>query len=132
MFFVLSDENQTNDTVARSTCSFTSYHSTYSVLFFNYPGGYLRVSSQGYYRVSRLFDSRLSRIEYPFQLDDLFFNNPRDVIRGYNGTIFAYGQTGSGKSFTMFGPDIGNNSLKGIIPRSCEYVYRLSNHPMCS
>lgn len=27
----------------------------------------------------------------------------RDVLNGYNGTIFAYGQTGSGKTYTMVG-----------------------------
>ncbi|KAF9227909.1 P-loop containing nucleoside triphosphate hydrolase protein [Gyrodon lividus] len=25
----------------------------------------------------------------------------KDVLDGYNGTVFAYGQTGSGKTFTM-------------------------------
>jgi len=38
-----------------------------------------------------------------------------DVLQGYNGTIFAYGQTGAGKSFTMFGPDISEESMKGIV-----------------
>jgi kinesin family protein 5 len=47
-----------------------------------------------------------------------------DVIGGYNGTIFAYGQTGAGKSFTMFGPDISVPELKGIIPRSCEQIFK--------
>ena len=28
----------------------------------------------------------------------------KDVLEGYNGTIFAYGQTGSGKTHTMEGP----------------------------
>lgn len=27
----------------------------------------------------------------------------KDVVDGYNGTIFAYGQTGSGKTYTMTG-----------------------------
>eukprot|EP01084_Bolivina_argentea_P148947 260295_1 len=27
----------------------------------------------------------------------------RDVVNGYNGTIFVYGQTGSGKTYTMYG-----------------------------
>ncbi|KNC50491.1 uncharacterized protein AMSG_00654 [Thecamonas trahens ATCC 50062] len=42
-----------------------------------------------------------------------------DVKAGYNGTLFAYGQTGSGKTFSMFGPRIGDASLRGIIPRAC-------------
>jgi len=46
-----------------------------------------------------------------------------DVMKGYNGTIFAYGQTGSGKTFTMQGPDIENQELKGIIPRIVEAIF---------
>eukprot|EP00029_Vermamoeba_vermiformis_P007434 TRINITY_DN321_c0_g1_i1.p1 TRINITY_DN321_c0_g1~~TRINITY_DN321_c0_g1_i1.p1 ORF type:complete len:1029 (+),score=352.71 TRINITY_DN321_c0_g1_i1:163-3249(+) len=47
-----------------------------------------------------------------------------DVLQGYNGTIFAYGQTGAGKSFTMFGPDIIEESMKGIIPRACSHIFQ--------
>jgi len=47
-----------------------------------------------------------------------------DVLQGYNGTVLVYGQTGSGKSFTMFGPDIMANDKKGIIPRSCDYIFQ--------
>eukprot|EP01114_Cavostelium_apophysatum_P013371 TRINITY_DN3225_c0_g1_i1.p1 TRINITY_DN3225_c0_g1~~TRINITY_DN3225_c0_g1_i1.p1 ORF type:complete len:1612 (-),score=534.39 TRINITY_DN3225_c0_g1_i1:42-4877(-) len=47
----------------------------------------------------------------------------RDLISGYNGTIFAYGQTGSGKSFSMFGPDISDPNMKGIIPRACAHIF---------
>lgn len=52
-------------------------------------------------------------------------------MNGYNGTIFAYGQTGSGKTFTMLGPseESGNSThnLRGIIPRSFEYLFYLIN-----
>lgn len=34
----------------------------------------------------------------------------RDVIRGFNSTIFAYGQTGSGKTYTMFGQHWDDNA----------------------
>ncbi|KRX94447.1 Kinesin-like protein KIF15, partial [Trichinella pseudospiralis] len=49
-------------------------------------------------------------------------------IEGYNGTIFAYGQTGSGKTYTMIGPCVSESSvvddkLRGIIPRSLEYLF---------
>ena len=27
----------------------------------------------------------------------------KEVLEGYNGTVFAYGQTGSGKTYTMMG-----------------------------
>jgi Tfp pilus assembly pilus retraction ATPase PilT len=43
------------------------------------------------------------------------------VMQGYNGTIFAYGQTGTGKTFTMEGVDAPE--LKGIIPRSIEWIF---------
>lgn len=43
----------------------------------------------------------------------------KDVLFGYNGTIFAYGVTGSGKTHTMFGK-IGDVDEEGIIPRMCE------------
>ncbi|KAH7341124.1 kinesin heavy chain [Rhizoctonia solani] len=47
----------------------------------------------------------------------------KDVINGYNGTVFAYGQTGSGKTFTMMGADIDSEELKGIIPRITEQIF---------
>ncbi|KAG0259380.1 hypothetical protein DFQ27_004080, partial [Actinomortierella ambigua] len=46
-----------------------------------------------------------------------------DVINGYNGTVFAYGQTGSGKTFTMMGPSIDDEDLKGIIPRIVDQIF---------
>lgn len=48
----------------------------------------------------------------------------KDVLDGYNGTVFAYGQTGSGKTFTMMGADIDNDELKGIIPRITEQIFQ--------
>ena len=46
-----------------------------------------------------------------------------DVMEGYNGTIFAYGQSGSGKTYTMYGPDIFDDTFKGIIPRIVEDIF---------
>ncbi len=48
-----------------------------------------------------------------------------DVLSGYNGTIFAYGQTGSGKTYTMFGSDIYDDQLKGIIPRAAYDIFNV-------
>ncbi|KAI0703608.1 kinesin heavy chain [Cytidiella melzeri] len=48
----------------------------------------------------------------------------RDVLDGYNGTVFAYGQTGSGKTFTMMGADIDSPELKGLIPRITEQIFQ--------
>eukprot|EP01083_Nonionella_stella_P083193 229893_1 len=49
----------------------------------------------------------------------------RDVLHGYNGTIFAYGQTGSGKTHSLFGDMTDPNSTqRGIIPRACEQIFQ--------
>ncbi|KAH9946031.1 kinesin heavy chain [Epithele typhae] len=48
----------------------------------------------------------------------------KDVMDGYNGTVFAYGQTGSGKTFTMMGADIDSPELKGLIPRITEQIFQ--------
>lgn len=45
------------------------------------------------------------------------------VLEGFNGTVFAYGQTSSGKTFTMTGPSIDDEELKGIIPRMVRTVF---------
>ena len=46
----------------------------------------------------------------------------KDVLCGYNGTIFAYGQTSSGKTHTMEGV-IGDPGLQGIIPRIVNDIF---------
>ena len=47
-----------------------------------------------------------------------------DIMSGYNGTIFAYGQSGSGKTYTMYGNDLYDENLKGIIPRIVEEIFK--------
>ncbi|XP_047668229.1 kinesin-like protein KIF15-A isoform X3 [Tachysurus fulvidraco] len=57
-------------------------------------------------------------------------NIVESCMNGYNGTIFAYGQTGSGKTFTMLGPNEltdFSDELRGVIPRSFEYLFFLIN-----
>lgn len=49
-------------------------------------------------------------------------NIVKDVLMGYNGTIFAYGQTSSGKTHTMEGV-IGEPDLQGIIPRIVNDIF---------
>lgn len=39
---------------------------------------------------------------------------------GFNACLFAYGQTGSGKSYSI----VGYGENKGIIPRTCEEIFR--------
>jgi len=46
----------------------------------------------------------------------------KDVLMGYNGTIFAYGQTSSGKTHTMEGV-MGDPHLQGIIPRIVNDIF---------
>ncbi|XP_054166288.1 kinesin heavy chain-like [Oppia nitens] len=55
----------------------------------------------------------------------------KDVLGGYNGTIFAYGQTSSGKTHTMEGV-LGDSMLQGIIPRIVNdifnYIYSMDEN----
>lgn len=55
----------------------------------------------------------------------------KDVLNGYNGTIFAYGQTSSGKTHTMEGV-IGDSLTQGIIPRIVQdifnYIYSMDEN----
>ncbi|XP_063285495.1 kinesin heavy chain [Pelobates fuscus] len=46
----------------------------------------------------------------------------KDVLDGYNGTIFAYGQTSSGKTHTMEGK-LHDHQLMGIIPRIAHDIF---------
>uniref|UniRef100_A0A8C2ZRT3 Kinesin-like protein n=1 Tax=Cyclopterus lumpus TaxID=8103 RepID=A0A8C2ZRT3_CYCLU len=46
----------------------------------------------------------------------------KDVLGGYNGTIFAYGQTASGKTHTMEG-SLHDPCLMGIIPRITRDIF---------
>ncbi|XP_073707336.1 kinesin heavy chain [Garra rufa] len=46
----------------------------------------------------------------------------KDVLYGYNGTIFAYGQTSSGKTYTMEGK-LHDPDGRGIIPRIAEDIF---------
>uniref|UniRef100_A0A8D3CD70 Kinesin-like protein n=1 Tax=Scophthalmus maximus TaxID=52904 RepID=A0A8D3CD70_SCOMX len=46
----------------------------------------------------------------------------KDVLYGYNGTIFAYGQTSSGKTHTMEGK-LHDPHQMGIIPRIAEDIF---------
>lgn len=46
----------------------------------------------------------------------------KDVLDGYNGTIFAYGQTASGKTHTMEGV-LHDDHLRGIVPRIVDDIF---------
>lgn len=47
----------------------------------------------------------------------------KEVLSGFNGTIFAYGQTGAGKSFSIMG-DPTSETNKGVIPRCSHDVFQ--------
>nr|XP_046226860.1 kinesin-1 heavy chain-like isoform X2 [Scatophagus argus] len=55
----------------------------------------------------------------------------RDVLEGYNGTIFAYGQTSSGKTHTMEGK-LSDPEMMGVIPRIVQdifnYIYSMDQN----
>lgn len=44
----------------------------------------------------------------------------RDVISGYNATVFAYGATGAGKTHTM----VGSDQEPGIMVRALNDLFR--------
>ena len=46
----------------------------------------------------------------------------RDVLMGYESTVFAYGQTGTGKTHTMEG-DLSEADQHGVIPRSAAAIF---------
>lgn len=55
----------------------------------------------------------------------------KEVLRGYNCTVFAYGQTGTGKTHTMEGLNDYNGTWEtdptaGIIPRSLVDIFDAS------
>ncbi|XP_050543316.1 kinesin-like protein KIF11 isoform X2 [Daktulosphaira vitifoliae] len=55
----------------------------------------------------------------------------KEVLDGYNCTVFAYGQTGTGKTFTMEGERLNGQSsiswnkdpVSGIIPRALSHMF---------
>lgn len=83
---------------------------------------------------SNIVDNSRSRYAFKFngildsksRQDDVFqkLGAPavRNVLDGYNSTLFAYGQTGSGKTFTITGgPE--RYSDRGIIPRAISMLF---------
>ena len=72
------------------------------------------------FKFDKVFNSKTEQIEiYNFIGNDIV----KDVMEGYNGTIFAYGQSGSGKTYTMYGSDIDDEDKKGLIPRIVNNIF---------
>ena len=52
----------------------------------------------------------------------------RDVLMGFESTVFAYGQTGTGKTHTMEG-DLSDPQQHGVIPRSAAAIFEALKNP---
>ena len=46
----------------------------------------------------------------------------KDVMKGFEATVFAYGQTGTGKTYTMEG-DTKSEEHQGVIPRAIRAIF---------
>nr|CAI5852497.1 unnamed protein product [Callosobruchus analis] len=78
------------------------------------------------YAFDRVFKPTASQIElYVNVVAPLI----KDVISGYNCTVFAYGQTGTGKTYTMTGDKCSiiknwkEDEDAGIIPRAAHHIF---------
>lgn len=53
----------------------------------------------------------------------------KEVMEGFNCTVFAYGQTGTGKTYTMEGGDrksidgVDLSEAAGVIPRAIKEIF---------
>lgn len=99
-------------------------------------------------RTCQLIDSREERKAepYTFTFDTCFKETTtqeeifkvagvpiiKNVLDGYNSTIFAYGQTGAGKTHTMMGETHKKNGVRsenmGLAPRVLEYLFEKINN----
>ncbi|XP_026545272.1 kinesin-1 heavy chain-like [Notechis scutatus] len=86
------------------------------------------VASSKPYAFNRVFQSHTSQ-EHVY--NDCAKKIVKDVLEGYNGTIFAYGQTSSGKTHTMEGK-LHDPDGMGIIPRIVQdifnYIYSMDEN----
>ena len=78
-----------------------------------------------YYPFDRVFEPHSTQYDvYEFTAKPII----KDVLNGFNGTIFAYGQTASGKTHTMEG-NLSDPELYGITPRIVDdifdYIYNM-------
>uniref|UniRef100_A0A8C0UUL2 Kinesin-like protein n=1 Tax=Cyanistes caeruleus TaxID=156563 RepID=A0A8C0UUL2_CYACU len=91
---------------------------------------YLQLSSfiSKPYIFDRVFQSNTSQEQV---YNDCAKKIVKDVLEGYNGTIFAYGQTSSGKTHTMEGK-LHDPDGMGIIPRIVQdifnYIYSMDEN----
>ena len=52
------------------------------------------------------------------------YQSVKNILEGYNSTIFAYGQTGTGKTHIMEGFTFNSNdNERGLVPRVIEDIF---------
>ncbi|KAG7524031.1 kinesin-1 heavy chain-like [Solea senegalensis] len=78
----------------------------------------VHIAGKPYY-FDHVFQSNTTQVEF---YEAVAQKIVRDVLEGYNGTIFAYGQTSSGKTHTMEGK-LHDPDMMGIIPRIVEDIF---------
>ncbi|XP_029943605.1 kinesin-1 heavy chain-like [Salarias fasciatus] len=80
------------------------------------------------YYFDRVFQSSTTQVQF---YNTVAQKIVRDVLDGYNGTIFTYGQTSSGKTHTMEG-NLHDPDMMGIIPRIVQdifnYIYSMDEN----
>uniref|UniRef100_A0A3P8S4F0 Kinesin-like protein n=1 Tax=Amphiprion percula TaxID=161767 RepID=A0A3P8S4F0_AMPPE len=80
------------------------------------------------YYFDRVFQSNTTQVQFYNAVAQKIV---KDVLDGYNGTIFAYGQTSSGKTHTMEGK-LHDPDMMGIIPRIVQdifnYIYSMDEN----
>jgi hypothetical protein len=73
-----------------------------------------------HFEFARVFEPNTSQ-------DEVFDVACRRMVEGFlegkAGCCLAYGQTGAGKTYTVFGSDDGNFTLRGMAVRAVEYVF---------
>uniref|UniRef100_A0A3B5L2G3 Kinesin-like protein n=1 Tax=Xiphophorus couchianus TaxID=32473 RepID=A0A3B5L2G3_9TELE len=97
-----------------------------------WPQGLTSSSLSGYqgkpYHFDRVFQSSTTQVQF---YNAVALKIVKDVLEGYNGTIFAYGQTSSGKTHTMEGK-LHDPEMMGIIPRIVQdifnYIYSMDEN----
>lgn len=78
-------------------------------------------------------------MKYDFEFDRVFSQSAsqqvvfeeisqlvQSALDGYNVCVFAYGQTGSGKTFTMEGGDVNDLDQAGMIPRTINQIFEVT------
>ncbi|XP_035981527.1 kinesin-1 heavy chain [Fundulus heteroclitus] len=87
----------------------------------------VQIAGKPYY-FDRVFQSNTTQVQF---YNAVALKIVKDVLEGYNGTIFAYGQTSSGKTHTMEGK-LHDPDMMGIIPRIVEdifnYIYSMDEN----